>query len=210
MEVTDTHPLFVAGRVYAVAASVTDVAIATADAAGVYGWKLQPGIQEQGSAYYGLGTVVGMNIFWFGPEARAFRWPVTADGSLGAWRPVEPPPLARADAFRVPVSIGRRVYMVGQSHQSQGRNDVDFAELRNDDTLGAWTATEPFPVPRYDHEAVAWGSFVYVLGGRQVVSDVPVLDVSVTRARPDGSLEGWKTTTRLPEWHRYSYAVIAP
>jgi murein DD-endopeptidase MepM/ murein hydrolase activator NlpD len=74
-------------------------------------------------------------------------------------------------------------------------------------SLGAWTATQPFPYPiSCKPAAVAFQGRIYVLGGYAAPSGPDYLDNSVHTAviNSDGSLQPWQTTTPFAhgrQWH---------
>ena len=87
------------------------------------------------------------------------------------------------------------LYVLGgyQGH-FESRNEVQFARIREDGTLGSWASTTPFDGPRYDHGVVANDGFLYVLGGHGAESS-NLSDVQYAPIRPDGTLGAWAQTT---------------
>ena len=179
----------------------------TSDGAGA--WRAQSGVVDAGTLF-GSGAAVGTDVFLFGPSTRAIRWPVNNDGSLGPWTAVTAPP-GTTDHLVI-TSTDRSLYMVGEWTTNSGRNDVFVAEILPSHELGPWVPTEPFPIPRLGHEAVAYGGYIYVLGGEAVGTGTfsPVQDVYFAKIGSDGKLGLWKKTSALPEYHAYAFALVTP
>lgn len=78
--------------------------------------------------------------------------------------------------------------------------------------LSGGDATEPFPIPRLGHQGLAYGGYVYVLGGEATGTGTftPIADVYFAKIGSDGKLGLWKKTSALPEYHAYAFALVAP
>jgi len=86
----------------------------------------------------------------------------------------------------------------GGSSESTVRDDVFYAPINADGTLGAWqTATEKLPQVRLDHTTVVSGGRAYVIGG---VNGSFVAQSTVYSAplNADGSTGAWVGETALP------------
>ena len=44
-------------------------------------------------------------------------------------------------------------------------NDVQYAPINANGSVGAWTATTSFNTARYGHTSVAYNGYLYVIGG---------------------------------------------
>lgn len=124
------------------------------------------------------------------------RSTIDKDGNLGAWEvlgSMTKPRMAAAAA----VASGY-VYVVGGSTDALGTDvqaSVEYAQLKEDGTLGPWRATNPMTTERWKHALVASGSHLYALGGR---SSTGILsDVDVTFVKTDATLDTWAKTTSM-------------
>ncbi len=206
-----TRPVIAGERVYVFKASVDAVNIARINGHSLGTWQEQDGVVGAGSAYYGCAAAVENQVFWFGPGTRALASTLASDGTLAPWRTLPPTPVTITNGQPIVVALGRRLYMVGASFVDVGSNLVYVAEVATDGTLGPWVSTEPFPIVRQGHGAVAAGGYVYVLGGLPVSgATAGITAVWSAHIKPDGMLDSWNETSALPEWHTFAFGAVAP
>ena len=120
--------------------------------------------------------------------------PLNSDGTIGAWSTTTALPSARYGCGTV-VYNGRLYVLGGSSNQSTFLNDVVWADINTDGTLGAWTTTTALTSARWDLSATAFNGFMYVAGGS---SGGQLNDAFVAPINADGSLGTWTATTSLP------------
>ena len=94
----------------------------------------------------------------------------------------------------------------GASSGSSYLNDVQYAPINPDGTVGTWTATSSFTTARSSHTAVAYNGYLYVIGGYD--GNTFINDVQYAPINPDGSIGTWSTTTSFPN-ARYGHASVA-
>jgi N-acetylneuraminic acid mutarotase len=130
--------------------------------------------------------------------------PINADGTIGTWTATTPFTTGRY--AHASVAYDGNLYVIGGNAISTTLNDVQFAPINADGTLGSWTTTTSFTTPRYSHAGVASGGFIYILGGEGpsgVFSDVQFAPV-----KGDGTLGAWTATTPLTT-ARFGHTSVA-
>ncbi len=136
--------------------------------------------------------------------------PLNGDGSLGSW--------TSTTSF----STGRRIFMgvqnngylyvvggdtgTGASGATQ-RNDVQYAKINSDGTVGTWTTTTSFTNVRSAHGAIAYRGYLYIMGGYNS-SFVNQSDVQYAPINANGSVGSWSTTTSMAN-PRFSMGVVS-
>lgn len=124
---------------------------------------------------------------------------IKADGSIGSW--------SSTTSF----TTGRRVhgfvinngymYVVGgdTGNGSSGatqRNDVQYAKINDNGTVGTWMTTTSFTNVRSAHSTVVYQGYLYIMGGYNS-SFVNQSDVQYAQINANGSLGSWATTTSM-------------
>ncbi len=91
------------------------------------------------------------------------------------------------------VAVNGYLYILaGVNSASALLNDVQFAPILPNGTLGAWAATTSLPFGRQLLTAVAHDGYLYVLGGNSSNSSV-----MYAKLNADGTLGAWASTTSL-------------
>lgn len=120
----------------------------------------------------------------------------TADAQVGsAWQSTTP--ITEAVTSPSTVKFGHRVYRLGgysfdmSTFTLNISKKVEWADVANDGSVGAWHSTTPFNISRLGQTAVRHGNYIYVIGGGdgENFSD----DVEYARVGNDGNItaEGW-------------------
>ena len=130
---------------------------------------------------------------------------VLGDGTLVPSVPATPLPSPRF--IHASAQANGYVYVLGGTFMGAVFNDVLYAHLNLDGTLGAWAATSSFAVPRYALAAVASNGYMYVIAGATDSMTVRS-DVQVAAINADGSLGPFTVTSSLPSG-RYYFAAVA-
>jgi len=87
------------------------------------------------------------------------------------------------------------LYVIGGTTDDVTRyNDVQFAPINADGSLGTWQTTTPFYNGRRGHTSVAYNGYLYVIGGTPTGGGL-LNDVQYAPINPDGSLGTWQYTT---------------
>jgi len=135
--------------------------------------------------------------------------PINSNGTLGTWSNAIP---TLGSSFTSPRSAHTSVaykgflYVIGGSNGGTNFNDVQFAPINTDGTLGAWTTTSSFATARYAHSSVVHNNFLYVIGGQGSISQD---DVQFAPINSNGTLGAWTATTSFTTARRYHTSVIA-
>jgi hypothetical protein len=123
------------------------------------------------------------------------RFPVNADGTLGASDSVKPLPIGLAGMTGG--FVGNLLVVAGgQGPSGANRSGSYFAPVGDDGSLGAWQVGGDTGKLRMHGGAVTHGDAVYVLGG---FNDPNVWDdVVKATVQPDGGLSEWADAGTLP------------
>ncbi|MBI4034472.1 hypothetical protein HY380_01080 [Candidatus Saccharibacteria bacterium] len=154
---------------------------------------------------------------------------VNADGSIGTWS-------SNSTYFSIPryghstfVNNGYVYVLGGQSATSdtnckdtgtnQYCNDIQYAPLRANGTLGSWTTNSTyFSYPRYFQAAVVYNNYLYILGGYQANSDTNCKDsgtsnycndIQFAAIANDGSIGSFTTSNNYFFYPRYNHSAFA-
>jgi len=116
-------------------------------------------------------------------------------GAISSWTATTSFSTARFSHYTV--TYNGYIYVIGGVNQSLGAlNDVQYAPINGDGSVGTWNATTGLPAARYSGAAVAYNGFIYVMGGYG--SDAPTHnDVYDAPINADGTLGSWSLITTL-------------
>jgi len=107
--------------------------------------------------------------------------------------------------------VGGRKASVGtscSSLSSQYCNDVQYAPINNDGSLGSWSSTgSGFPAPRHEHAVAAYGGYLYVLGGDS--GSGYLNDVQYAPINANGTIGGWTTASNTFKTVRGGHVGLA-
>lgn len=118
--------------------------------------------------------------------------PLSSNGSIGTWQTATSMPDGRR--MFAAVAYNGYLYVLGGETNTGGiSNDVEYAQIHTDGSLGSWTTAGGFTAGREGLSAVAYGSYIYVLGG----SDGTTYrnDVQFANLNSDGSIGTWSAAT---------------
>lgn len=154
-----------------------------------------------GAAIYVLGGARATHQTLAALSATVRRAAIAADGTVGAWTPMESLPHA---AFGHGMSVvNDRVYVTGgvgpSGTSAEATVDTFVGTIAADGSLGSWQTSAPLPSPRFHHITVVVGQNLYAIGGRSSLRTQDVMS-EVVRApiMPDGALGAWTAATPLP------------
>ena len=88
------------------------------------------------------------------------------------------------------------IYVIGGSDGTRRFNDVQFAPINPDGTLGNWSATAPFRDERNNHASEVFHGCLLILGGYN--GDSRFKDVQVAPIETVGTLESWYNNPGIP------------
>ncbi len=122
--------------------------------------------------------------------------PILTDGGVGTWTAANALPRPR-EGHCAEVGNGF-MYVMGGILRPEGvsTNQVLYARLNLDGTLGTWTVGTPMARPLQNFASAANNGFLYTLGGRQDWGGL-FTDVMYARSNADGTLGPWTPTTPL-------------
>ena len=106
---------------------------------------------------------------------------------------------------------GGFLYVAGGYRQAiiqQIRDDVEYAPLNSDGTVGAFASTTSLPAATARVAMFAYNGYLFAAGGSIDTSGTPTDVVRVAPLLADGSVGTWTTTTSLPEPRRAARAVV--
>ncbi len=119
---------------------------------------------------------------------------INSNGSIGAWNTTTPLPYPNAD-LKALVYNGYMYITGGGNNDAMAVDDVFYAPINTDGTLGAWKETTSFTTARYDHAAAVYNGYMYIAGGD--AGNGFLDDVQYAPINADGSLGTWQYTTAL-------------
>ncbi len=129
---------------------------------------------------------------------------INADGSLGTWITTAPNFTTVRSQHQALAYKGFLYVLGGITSGSTGLNDVQFAQINSDGSIGGWQATTSFTGFRNNFGAAVYEGYMYVLGG---TNGGYLSDVQYAPINPSGSVGTWASTTSLPS-ARFGMAVI--
>ena len=86
-------------------------------------------------------------------------------------------------------------------------NDVLYAPINGDGSIGSFVATTPLPAGRGFHGMVELNGYLYVIGGQNTAG--PLQDVLYAKINANGSVGTWTATTSPASWPNYSVFASA-
>lgn len=119
--------------------------------------------------------------------------PVNGNGTVGAWTSTTSLPSNRW-LFGA-VAYNGYMYVAGGSGSGGYHNDVLYAPIQPDGTIGAWANTSAFTTGRDALSLDESNGYLYIAGG---YSGTRLGDVQFAAINPDGSVAPWSATTALP------------
>ena len=104
------------------------------------------------------------------------------------------------------VATDRHVYLLGGAN-SMLLDEVWFAVVAPDGTIGLWMPTVSLPAPRYIHNAVLHAGRIFVVAGS--VAGVYSTEVISAGIQSDGSLDSWVTHAPISVPRAEASAIVA-
>lgn len=123
----------------------------------------------------------------------AYYAKIQPDGKLGSWRQ-NPTSFSGARKSFEAVAYGGYVYVLGGISGGSYFDDVQYAKIKDDGSLGSWASTKSFSTARSNFAAAADRGYLYILGGGDN-SGTLHNDVEYDRIDPsNGKLSNWQAT----------------
>jgi hypothetical protein len=124
---------------------------------------------------------------------------LNTDGTIGSWTPTTSLPGTRG-AGQSFVNNGY-IYMIGgydtPASTSAGDNNVWYAKLNADGTVGTWNTTSSLSNGRSEFRSVVANGYVYTLGGLDSGNNITAVN-QYAKLNADGTVGTWNTTTSFP------------
>ncbi len=89
--------------------------------------------------------------------------PINSNGTIGTWAATTAFPTARTD--HTSVVYNGYLYVIGGFTGSARLNDVQYAAIGTNGTIGTWAATATFTTARYGHTTAVYNGYAYIMGG---------------------------------------------
>ncbi|MBI5527739.1 MAG: hypothetical protein HY897_15520, partial [Deltaproteobacteria bacterium] len=124
--------------------------------------------------------------------------------TVTGWQTTTPLPTARYGAASV-VNNGF-LYSIGGNDGTNYLDEVKYARINADGSIGAWANTIPFSSPREFATAVAHNGYLYLLGGNDSTNSFN--DVQFSKVNQDGSLASWTTVSSFTNGRSLHQSVV--
>lgn len=118
---------------------------------------------------------------------------INADGSLGSWQSVQSIPVARAAHSSVAYN-GKLYVLGGYIAGNNATNNVYYASINTNGTLGSWQSTTAFTTARAGHSSVFQSGHIYVIGGETSTGGGTRSDTQYAPINADGTIGAWSST----------------
>lgn len=162
---------------------------------------------------YTFGLVAYENRFYLtgGSNATvkndAYYATINADGSIGSWTSTS---IVSGSRFKHSmVQYNGYLYVAGGNNGATYYNDVQYAKVNSDGSLGSWTATTSFTTGRYSMGLVANNGYMYLTGGN--ANSVLQSDTQYAKINANGTVGTWGTLSSLSGTNatRYGNSMFA-
>jgi hypothetical protein len=120
-----------------------------------------------------------------------------ANGSISTWTAAATTLPQTRDGLQL-VAHGGYMYLVGGWNKAGNTyyNDVQYALLNTNGSLGSWTTTSSFTTARRDHSVIVYNGYIYLQGG---TNGTALSDVQYAPLKSDGTVGTWSTNTSMTE-----------
>jgi N-acetylneuraminic acid mutarotase len=137
--------------------------------------------------------------------------PINADGTLGSWTGTTSLPAANDNVTAV--AYDGYVYEFGGYTGAAAVATVNYAPIYANGTVGPWIVTTSLPNATWGSASVAYGGYLYDLGG--CAPSCPTTEVDYAQIQPAGYLgspstgtpNAWAATTNLPATNEVASSV---
>ena len=150
----------------------------------------------QAVAYNGFFYVIGGVTSSAGASRTVYVAPITTTGTLGTWvdNSANYLPVAQDRRnFGAAVSGGYMYVAGGENATGTKKNDVYYAPINSDGSLGTWNTTAAFTSTRSAFSLVAYNGNLYVVGGYDGTN--ALTDVQMGAAASNGTVASWAYVT---------------
>jgi N-acetylneuraminic acid mutarotase len=128
-------------------------------------------------------------------------------GAAAVWQAATPTNLAIYG--HASVVYNNYIYMIGGFGGGAYRNEIRYAPINADGTIGTWTtAANSMSLVRFNAAAAVYGGYLYVSGGQQAAG-VFANSVEYAKINADGSIGTWTTSGNTFTTARYGHVTVA-
>jgi uncharacterized membrane protein YcaP (DUF421 family) len=118
---------------------------------------------------------------------------INTDGTIGTWIKTTNFTTSRISSFGS-VAYNGYIYVMGGTNGSTYYNDVQYAPINTDGTIGTWKTTSSFTNIRSGLNAVSYNGYMYIMGGYNISNPHYYNDVQYAKIHPNGTLSKWNYT----------------
>jgi Kelch motif len=121
--------------------------------------------------------------------------PIYSNGTIGAWTTDGGGNFTTPRRGHASVAYNGYLYVIGGSDAGSYLNDIQYAPINTDGSIGAWTADGGgnFTDIRSTHISIAYNGYLYVMGGWN--GTTRFADVQYAPINSDGTIGAWNPTT---------------
>lgn len=148
------------------------------------------------STRYAFGLVAYNNHFYLTGGSNAtikndsYYATINGDGSISSW--TTGPTFTSARLKHGMVAYNGYIYIAGGNNGGTYYNDVQYAKINSDGSIGSWMTTSSFATGRYSMGLVTYDGYMYLMGGN--ANAVIQKDTQYARINANGGLGAWATT----------------
>ena len=121
---------------------------------------------------------------------------INSDGTIGNWSTTTA--FATGRNTLTSVAYNGYLYVIGGStcDANCSLNDVQYAPINQDGSIGTWNSTTSMPTSRFGAASIVHNGYLYVTGGWSGWSgNISYNDVHYAKINSDGSVGTWSTST---------------
>lgn len=128
---------------------------------------------------------------------------IDSNGNIGTWATTQS--FTNSRQGHTSVVNKDYAYIIGGSNGSTYYNNVLYAHINSDGTIGSWTATTSFADARQGHASVVNNDYIYIIGGSNDTTNFN--GVQYAHINSNGTIGVWASTTPLSTG-RYGHACV--
>ncbi|PSO43460.1 hypothetical protein BRC19_00340 [Candidatus Saccharibacteria bacterium QS_5_54_17] len=121
--------------------------------------------------------------------------PINSDGTLGSWSYTSSLNQERQN-MGVAVSDGHIYATDGYDSDLGTLDNVEYAPINSDGTLGSWSSTATPATPRDKHASATYNGYLYVIAGEDTGGN-SLASVEYAPINSDGTLSSWRQTEEM-------------
>ena len=144
--------------------------------------------------------------------------PINSNGTLGTWHYTHNSTddstsfvagFTTARYGHTSTAYNGYLYVVGGIDSSSAMyDDVQYAPINSNGTIGTWQSTNGFNVSRFEHSMTVENGYMYILGG-QDAGGTNYNDVQYAAINNNGTVGAWQNVNSNFVTARYNFATIA-